>query len=100
MPFAESNSYSSCSKFFYITDIDNTNFDDWQLYEHLLHHFPGISADEHSEVVKRNAIIDMLNDVGFMQKLLKEYNMNILDFFKFLFRLCPSVFRGLFVKKI
>ena len=42
----------------------------------------------------------MLNDVDVMQAILKEYNMTVLDFFKFLFRLCPSVFKGLFVKKV
>ena len=49
---------------------------------------------------KKNAIISILNDLELMQKILDEYNMTVLDFFKFLFRLCPSVFRGLFIKKI
>ena len=28
------------------------------------------------------------------------YSMNVLDFLKFLFRFCPSVFRGFFINKI
>ena len=35
-----------------------------------------------------------------MLNILDSYNMTVLDFFKFLFRLCPSVFKGFFVKKV
>lgn len=42
----------------------------------------------------------MLQDVEYMQSILDGYDMTILDFFRFLFRLCPSVFKGLFVKKV
>ena len=35
-----------------------------------------------------------------MTYILETYNMNVMDFFCFLFRLCPSVFKGFFVKKV
>lgn len=88
------------SKFFYAVDLDINSNDDKQLYELLAKKYPGIHASESNETNKRNAIVNILNDVDLMQKILEDYNMTILDFFKFLFRLCPSVFKGLFVKKI
>ena len=100
VPFAEINSNSSLSRFFCINDIDIGAFDYWQLYEHILKKHPGLSAEQSNESIKRNAIIDLLNDVDLMQQILKDYNMTVLDFFKFLFRLCPSIFKGLFVRKI
>lgn len=100
VPFAESTSGATYSKFFYSDEYAIDNFDDPQLYEVLSQKYPGLLASEESEVVKRNAIITLLNDVEVMQKILEKYNMTILDFFKFLFRMCPSVFKGLFVKKV
>lgn len=100
VPFAESTSGATYSKFFYSDEYAIDNFDDHQLYEVLSQKYPGLLASEESEVVKRNAIITLLNDVEVMQKILEKYNMTILDFFKFLFRMCPSVFKGLFVKKV
>ena len=100
VPFAESTSGATYSKFFYSNEYTIDNFDDHQLYEVLSQKYPGLLASEESEVVKRNAIITLLNDVEVMQKILEKYNMTILDFFKFLFRMCPSVFKGLFVKKV
>ena len=100
VPFAESTSGATYSKFFYSNDYVIDNFDDTQLYEVLSQKYPGLLASEESEIVKRNAIITLLNDVEMMQKILEQYNMTVLDFFKFLFRMCPSVFKGLFVKKV
>lgn len=34
----------------------------------------------------RKTIIEILNDTKFMTEVLERYNMNIYDFFKFLFR--------------
>lgn len=42
----------------------------------------------------------MLNDVELMEMVLDEYDMSAIDFFKFLFRICPTIFKGLFVKKV
>ena len=100
VPFAESTSGATYSKFFYSNDYLIDNFDDPQLYEVLSQKYPGLLASEESEIVKRNAIITLLNDVEMMQKILEQYSMTVLDFLKFLFRMCPSVFKGLFVKKV
>ena len=70
------------------------------MYETISKKYPGMHESEKRENAKRSSIVDMLNDIEFMKTILDEYNMTVLDFFKFLFRLCPSVFKGLFVKKI
>ena len=62
--------------------------------------FPGLLATEKNDHARKNAMLDMLNDIDFMNDVLEQYNMTILDFFKFLFRLCPSTFKGMFVKKL
>ena len=62
--------------------------------------YPGLLATEENEKAKRMSIVNMLSNEKFMEQVLKDYNMTILDFFKFLFRLCPSVFKGLFIRKI
>lgn len=53
-----------------------------------------------NEREKRDDIIRMLENEDFIESLLKTYNMDVFDLFKFLFRLCPSVFKGLFVRKV
>ena len=50
--------------------------------------------------LKRNAIIEMLSNEDYMQDLMSHYSMNIFDAVTFLFRLCPSLFKGIFVKKV
>jgi len=42
----------------------------------------------------------MLSDEKFMKELNDSYGMNAFDVVSFLFRLCPSLFKGIFVKKV
>lgn len=48
----------------------------------------------------RNVIIKFLADSKFMEGLLKKYSMTIFDFFKFLFRMDSSIYKGNFVQKV
>lgn len=100
VPFAESDTMMSTSKLFYSNERFIDTYDDEKIYESISRQYPGLLASEHNEQVKRKSIIDMLQDVDYMQSILDGYDMTILDFFRFLFRLCPSVFKGLFVKKV
>ena len=100
MPFAENSSTTQVSKFFYTSDAFFDTLDDYQLYESLSKMYPGLHASVIDEQVKRKTIVDLLEDSDAMAKILDSYNMDVQDFFRFLFRLCPSVFKGLFVKKV
>lgn len=71
-----------------------------QLYGSITKHYPELLNKNANEQTKRKIVIEILNDVEFMGDILEKYNMEITDFFKFLFRLCPSIFKGFFVKKI
>lgn len=88
------------SKFFYSNEKFIETFDDNDLYEAITTKYPGIIAMQSTDQEKRKTIIDILNDIEFMQHIFDNYHMNIMDFFRFLFRLCPSVFKGFFIKKI
>ena len=100
IPFAENSTITQLSKFFYSNDKFIETFDDEQLYDAITKHYPGLLANESNEQTKRKTVIDLLNNNEFMSNILENYNMTILDFFKFLFRLCPSIFKGFFVKKV
>lgn len=100
VPFAENSATTQLSKFFYSNDRFIETFDDPQLYDAITKHYPGILATEQRGQVKRKAILDLLGDIDFMNSILEDYNMTIMDFFRFLFRLCPSIFKGFFVKKV
>ena len=45
----------------------------------------------------KRMIITVLEDVEFMTDLLEQYNMTILDFFKFLYRQESSLFKTVFI---
>lgn len=42
----------------------------------------------------------MLENVDFISMFNEHYGMNAHEFFKFIYRLCPSMFNGLYIKKI
>lgn len=100
VPFAENSTITQLSKFFYSNDRFIDTFDDMQLYESMTKHYPEFLDVNNTEQIKRKIVIDILNDNEFMNDILEKYNMKIMDFFRFLFRLCPSIFKGFFVKKI
>lgn len=100
-PFAENKSSSSVSsKFFYSNDKFIDTFDDMQIYDTVRAQYPKIGPEYTDDKLKRKVVIDMLNNTAFIDEILEQYNMTILDFFKFLFRMCPSLFKGFFIKKI
>lgn len=42
----------------------------------------------------------LLTDEEMVKKFNEMYGMSIFDIISFLFRLCPSLFKGIFVKKV
>ena len=103
VPFAESSSCSELTtsmKFFYSNDRFIDTFDDMHIYEQLCKHYPALHAEQKNMQHKRHAILDLLQDQQLISNLKEQYNMDIFDIIKFLFRLCPSLFKGIFVKKI
>lgn len=100
IPFGETTPMSQVSKFFCSMDTYLDNMNDWEIYDSIQMKYPGLSINEQNESVRKKAIIDMVQDEQFINDILNLYDMNILDFFRFMFRLCPSLFKGLFLKRI
>ena len=48
----------------------------------------------------RNAVIKLLSDSKYIEELLEWYGMTIFDFFKFLFRIDSSIYKGGVVQKV
>lgn len=42
----------------------------------------------------------MVSNESFMEELSNDYGMSPFDVVSFLFRMCPSLFKGIFVKKV
>ena len=100
VPFAESSTISNDSKFFCTSEKFFSTMDDYYIYECISKQYPSLLESEANEQTKRKTIIALLENENELNELLDTYNMNIQEFFAFLFRLCPSIFKGLFIKKI
>lgn len=100
MPFAESTSGATYSNFFYSNSYAIDNLDDRLLHSVLASKYPEFLESEPSLTAKRHATLQLLEDVDFMDNLLHAFSMQLPDFLKFLFRLCPSMFKGIFVRQV
>ena len=99
---SRSSSTSSFSEtsFFYTSDKFFNTFEDDEIIYYIQRKYPTFDFDNSSDTIMRKTIIEILNDTKFMTEVLERYNMNIYDFFKFLFRYDQDIFKGLFFKRI
>ena len=74
-----------------------TQFEDGEITEYLHHAHADFEPSLHDDSKLKKAIIDIRNDIPLMEKTLGRYNMTVLDFFKYLYRTEPLIFRGLFI---
>lgn len=86
--------------FFYTNDKFITRFEDDNILEYLKEHYPLFMKDPLDFQTQKKQILDMLQNAQFMEDLLNYYDMNIYEFFKFLFRLEPDLFKGSFLKRV
>lgn len=100
MPFAESTSGATYSTFFYSNSYALDNLDDRLLHEVIAEKYPELLESEKDLNTKRHATLRLLEDTKFMDRVLEAFSMQLPDFLKFLFRLCPSMFRGIFVRQV
>ncbi len=91
---------SQNSKFFYSNDKFIDTFDDKQLYKSIINKYPQFKLIGTTDSNNRKVLVQMLDDTVFINEILTKYNINIHDFFVFIYRIYPSMFNGLFVKKI
>ena len=97
---AGSQNYSPETSFFYTSDKFINSFEDDEITKYIQEKFPLFRSDDANDAILRKTIIEILNDVRFMTKLLEYYNMTIFDFFKYLYRQESSLFKGQFLKRL
>lgn len=86
--------------FFYINDGFITRFEDDDILAYIQAKFPDFRPGRGKESALKNAVLAMLKDSAFMSALLERYSMNVFEFFKFLFRMDSSIYRGSFIQKV
>lgn len=83
--------------FFYINDGFITRFEDDDILAYIQAKFPDFRPGRGKESALKNAVLAMLKDSAFMSALLERYSLNVFEFFKFLFRMDSSIYRGSFI---
>ena len=86
--------------FFYTNDKFITRFEDDDILNYLKARYPLFMKDPSDLQCQKKQILDMLQNAHFMDELLSYYDIDIYEFFKFLFRLEPDLFKGSFLKRI
>ena len=86
--------------FFYTTDKFITQFEDREIFQFIKDRHPEFMADQNSDVKIKNSIVALLKDQDFVKEILDRYDITIMEFFKFLFRLDFSVFKKPFLNKL
>lgn len=88
---------SAMNGFFYTDDGFVDSFEDGEILRYIRSRFPEYVPNSENPFEAKRALLSMLGDSRFMTGLLKRYDMNVLDFFRFMFRLDPELFRGVFI---
>lgn len=97
---ASSQISTEVNGFFYTNDKFITRFEDDDILDYLKVHYPLFMKNPLDFQTQKKQILEMLQNAQFMDDLLNYYDMNIYEFFKFLFRLEPDLFRGSFLKRV
>lgn len=88
------------SDFFYSDEKWVSAFEDEEIISLIQEKYPAFANKKSDDQVLRKTIIYILNDSEFMEEILDRYSMNVYEFFKFLYRTEPTLFKGQFVTRI
>lgn len=91
---------SEVNGFFYTNDKFISTFEDSEILKYLRSFYPVFMRDPSDFSTQKKQIIEMLSNAKFMDAFLKRYDITIFEFFKFLFRLEPDLFKGSFLKRV
>lgn len=86
--------------FFYTNDKYFLQFDDNEIIKYIKEKYPDFMKDDISDVDLKKIIVAILQDKEFVLNLLDFYNLNIQDFFRFMFRLDTAIFKGPYLMKL
>lgn len=96
---AISNADGIQNSFFYTDESFIIDFDDRQILNYIQIKFPNFGINSNYPIFKQN-IFNFLEDDKFVQTVMSRFELNSNELFKFMFRLEPSVFKGIFMKKV
>lgn len=97
---ASKNTGDAQITFFYTNDKYFTQSDDCEIMKTLKEKYPRFMKDGQTDAELKQTIVAILQDKEFILEVLEFYNLNIQDFFKFMFRLDTTIFKGPFLAKL
>lgn len=86
--------------FFYTSDKYFTQFDDIELIQAIQQKYPAFMDDSTEDSDMKKIIIQLIQDKKFVMDILDTFNMNIQEFFKFIFRSNLAIFKGPYLNKL
>ena len=87
------------NSFFYTSDKKINSIDDIEIMRKLLSKYPDFNQ-QNKDTMLRKIFLNMLDDIKFIQSILKYYNLTIHEFFKIVYKQYPSLFNALFINKV
>lgn len=90
----------SFMSFFYSDEKFITQFEDNDITTDIRHVYPDFRSKSIDDPTEKKIIIAILENIDLMEYILKTYNMNIFEFFKYLYRQDSSLFKTLFIQRI
>lgn len=87
-------------QFFYTNDKYFTQFDDQEIVKAVQQKYPDFMREGISDGDLKKTIVTILQDTAYVASVLDFFNMNIQDFFKFIFRRETSIFKGPYLTKL
>lgn len=96
---AISNIDTTQNRFFCTDDPFITNFDDKEILKFIQSQIPNFGINPGCTQFKQSIFVFLENET-FVKCVMDKFELKIKDIFKFLFRLEPSVFKGMFMKKV
>ena len=76
-----------------------TKFDDREIIKYVQMRFPDFGIAPGCQAFKQ-AVFDFLEDEKFVRHVMQRFEFEPCDLFKFLFRMDPAVFKGMFMKRV
>lgn len=70
------------------------------MLKYLQRAYPLFMRNPSDLTTQKKQILEMLQNAKFMEDFLSYYDMSIYDFFKYLFRIEPDIFKGSFLTRV
>ena len=95
-----SNKGEAFVSFFYTSDKFISQFEDKDIIEDIQKEYPMFMSQKATDSEMKKTICEFIQDKKFIETLMAQYDMTIMDFLKFIFRLDIGIFKGAFLTKI